>query len=266
MLCHINAHFANPYITSGSSFLDDRNCFQNYIEKNEYIDTDCENLMVHAKSIFERNIIKIFDVNNITDCGLQFLKDYNVEKILLKAIGKGLVNLTSTEDDFDYRTNKNIRSIAKSAKTYCKADLFCDLFLLDQRYPNFTLTPYQVCMMKHLTDINIIDPKLYKIDEARYVEENCETYFMKWRIKFPNEYLLLDLVFPTTFFGVSSNNIYDCYTQKVKDGKINELLASYEILVTFELSDQQFKEIRNKAIDLTSTSVKNMFECLNEIF
>ncbi|CRK96713.1 CLUMA_CG009992, isoform A [Clunio marinus] len=250
-----------------------KKCLQDYAAKTGQLDAYCETKISEFKESIDDYIKSILKKENMTKCGWKLFEDNKVDEIALNAFIQQYTTSTIDEKALVKEFKKTFKYFLKFGRTYCFSDLYIGNafnYEVGGRHPNSSLTQEETCMMKYLIDINIIDPKLYNIDEGIYANENCESLFVEWRQDFPCQFKSFVVNFPDEIFGLPSTKFRECWHQKLKEQKLkekyNELLASYKLLVTLGLSEVQIQEIRSDYITLYKNFIINLFECLEKIF
>ncbi|CRL07823.1 CLUMA_CG020777, isoform A [Clunio marinus] len=219
--------------------------------------------------MIEHSIDQPLNKFNITECGWKFIKDHKTDELAFNVYKRANPIASNTELRFERKWRRSMNYLMEYVRSYCKSDVYIAQafnYEVGGRHPNSSLTHNEVCMLKHLIDINIIETKLYKIDDGRYAEENCETLLVEWSATFPYQFNSFDVNFPDELFSLPSKNVLECLHQKINQEKLNEKLASYKMLHTFNLSPTQTEEIRNDYINVYKTLISTMFECLEKLF
>lgn len=226
----------------------------------------CEKLFKNYTTEFKNDIIERLKAEDDQTCIMKTFGQYNITALYLRGLIKHLYNHSPNNDAYEDDVDESISSLLTAVKVLCTADskygeAFDAHFGSVQKHA--ASSHPDLCRKKYFFDKKIIDAAEYNINPSLINATNCGEVIVELEQFFeipddPNEKM-------NTFFGLPAAKAHECTKQKFAQEKVLQKLYSFQIIENFELSPQQIKQLRLKFIDWTTSGVRFLMSCVNEI-
>lgn len=228
----------------------------------------CDKLIKNFTTEFTNDILYRLKAEDDQACILKTFDHYNISSLYLRGLIKHLYNHSPNNDDYENDVDESQTALLTAVKVLCTADskygeAFDAYFNSAQKQAASSSSHSDLCIRKYFFDKKIIDAAQYNINPLLINATNCGEVIVELEQSFdipddPNEKM-------NTFFGLPAAKAHECTKRKFAEEKILQNLYSFQIIENFELTQQQIKQLRSKFIEWTTSGVRFLMSCVNEI-
>lgn len=252
-----------------TSEISDRKCIESSYRKVKLSSPDsviCDKLFKNFTTDFTNDMKNRLNAEDNQTCILNTLDQYNITALYLRGLIKHLYNHSPNNDVYEDDVDESQTALLTAVKVLCTADskygeAFDEHFSSVQKKDASSHS--DLCRKKYFFDKKIIDAAEYNIDPTLINATNCNEVIADLEETFdipddPNDQM-------NTFFGLPAVKAYECTKRKFAEEKVLQNLYSFQIIENFELTKEQINQLRSKFIDWTTSGVRFLMSCVNEI-
>lgn len=246
-------------------------CFRDYYPESEFEKSthanNCARLIDGYATEFRDDIIARLKASDDQTCILNTFDSYNVTDLYLKGVGQHLNNRKANQSAYDVDVGESKVALLNAAKVLCTADSkysedFDEYFQTSHKQNTSEESHSELCIERYFFDHKIIDAVEYNFDLSTLTATDCDDVIKNLEENFTIEDEDEE---SNTFFGLSAVKAQDCVTQKFSSDKVLQHLFSFQIIIKFDLTQEQVSRLRSKYIKWMTSSVRFLLECVKEI-
>jgi hypothetical protein len=219
-------------------------CIQKFLNRDASMPETCNN---EFKKLF-KNFMSFFEDkgdSRIHKCIISNIDDYKLISLYLKGLHNHLENKTDDEL-YDYEFKKSQKYFLEKLRVLCTDDAAYSLYAAYYRRSATKKNSHKnLCKQKYLIEQNIINVTDYSIDASVYEVKDCDNIIKEFSTFWNN--------FKNTKFNVfdikEGEAINKCIYEKLFPAKVYLYKEAFDIIATFELSEEQRKDLETKFVD-----------------
>lgn len=227
----------------------------------------CDKVKKNFTAEFTSNIMARLVAEDDQTCILRTFDQYHINDVYLKGLIRHLYNDKLNNDEYEDDVDESVEALLKAVKVLCVAGNkyakeFDESIESHKQNNNTNDFDAELCARKYMFDKRIIDPAEYNVSPIVNVTD-CEKVYEGLEDSFSIHDD--ETQKPNTFFGLSATKAQDCTRQKFEKEKLLQKIFSFNVIVHFDLTNDQVKALRTKYVSWMSSSVRFLLECIKEI-
>lgn len=247
--------------------LSDKNVSIPAVNSETLQNEDCFEIVKSLTESFRADIESRLHADEKKTCIVNLLLDHRISDIFLKGFVYFTLNLTQVIN-FGTETSETTSDVLNAARVICSAherygEMFDEsLALRRDNVQQIVDDSTQLCIKKYYFDRKIINPAEFAIVVPSINLTECEEIVKALDESSSNG---LDVVEGSAFYGLPSADVQKCTNQKFIDEKVLLKLTSFEVTMSFNLSEQQQEKLRRSYIKWMTANVRFLLECLEKL-
>lgn len=237
-------------------------CISNFLKAlktSEKLTSLCENQIKNYTDVFDNEVKATFEPNYNKTCILDSFKYFRITDLYLKGL-RAHQSTKSDNNEFNENVKMTIRKFLQMFLYRCNvADELetvfdDDKFSQQQKLSDLHLTQ---CQKVYLIERNIIDPVEFKLDLSTVKPTKCDQI----NADLNRAVKSIETADSDDVFGLNDDPARKC---ALKKSTINNWVLkkiSFQVIATFDLSNEKREELRAKFIDWEKTMTTEFLKC-----
>ena len=237
-------------------------CISNFfkvVKTSEKLTNSCENQIKNYTDVFDSEVKATFEPNYNKTCILDSFKYFRITDLYLKGL-QAHQSTKSDKNDFNENVKMTIRKFLQMFLYRCNvADeletVFDDAkFSQQQKMSDLHLTQ---CQKVYLIERKIIDPLEFNLDTSTVKPTKCEQI----NADLNRAVKSIETADSDEVFGLNDDLARKCALEKSAKNDWVLKKISFQVIATFDISNEKREELRAKFIDWEKTMTTEFLKC-----
>lgn len=232
-------------------------------------DEDCFEIVKSLSESFRLDIESQLHADDKKTCIVNLLLEHRISDIFLKGFVYFTMNLTQVIN-FETEASETTTDVLHAARVICSAHerygkMFDESLASHRDRDNVQQIvddSSQLCIKKYYFDRNIINPAEFDVDVTSINATECEEIVKALDESSSNG---LDVAEGSLFYGLPSVDVQKCTNQKFIADRVLLKLTSFEVTMSFNLSEHQQTKLRSDYVEWMTANVRFLLGCLKEL-